>query len=368
MDEIRVTVVKFGDRNALQLQYVDPITGKKKTRSAKTNIRREAERAAAKWEAELRAGRGQRYGRIWWDDFRERYEKEQAVFLADNTQGISATAFNHVERILAPKRLADITPAALSTLQSRMKAAGMREATISGYLGHLSAALKWAESVGLLERVPRVKRLRWAKGRDSLARGRPLTDAEFQGMLAKVPEVRPSDGEHWRRYLTGLWLGGLRLGESLLLSWDDDAPIKVDLSGKRPRLRIWAEAEKGRRDRLLPMTPDFAQHILSTPAGQRVGLVFPLGGGGKQMTDKRVSRAISEIGRLAGVIVNAAQNKPASAHDLRRTFGTRWAMRTVPAVLQVLMRHRSIETTLRYYVGLDADELAEGLWEKWGNG
>ena len=30
----------------------------------------------------------------------------------------------------------------------------------------------------------------------------------------------------------------------------------VNLSGKRPRLRIYAEAEKGQRNRLLPMTPD----------------------------------------------------------------------------------------------------------------
>ena len=54
--------------------------------------------------------------------------------------------------------------------------------------------------------------------------------------------------------------------------------------------------------------------------------------------------------------------KYASAHDLRRSFGTRWAKRTMPAVLQKLMRHSSIETTLRYYVDLQADEIADELW------
>lgn len=33
----------------------------------------------------------------------------------------------------------------------------------------------------------------------------------------------------------------------------------------------------------------------------------------------------------------------------------------MPTVLQKLMRHDSIETTLRYYVDLDADEMAEEL-------
>ena len=35
----------------------------------------------------------------------------------------------------------------------------------------------------------------------------------------------------------------------------------------------------------------------------------------------------------------------------------------MPMVLQKLMRHDSIETTLRYYVDLDADEMAEELWK-----
>ena len=32
-------------------------------------------------------------------------------------------------------------------------------------------------------------------------------------------------------------------------------------------------------------------------------------------------------------------------------------------MLQKLMRHDAIETTLRYYVDLDADEMAEELWK-----
>jgi len=54
--------------------------------------------------------------------------------------------------------------------------------------------------------------------------------------------------------------------------------------------------------------------------------------------------------------------KYATAHDLRRSFGIRWAGKVKPATLQLLMRHHSIETTLRYYVGQNADATADAVW------
>jgi len=54
--------------------------------------------------------------------------------------------------------------------------------------------------------------------------------------------------------------------------------------------------------------------------------------------------------------------KYASAHDFRRAFGVWWAARLMPAQLMELMRHESIETTLRFYVGTDAQRTAEAAW------
>jgi hypothetical protein len=34
----------------------------------------------------------------------------------------------------------------------------------------------------------------------------------------------------------------------------------------------------------------------------------------------------------------------------------------MPAMLQRLMRHEDIQTTMKYYVDLDADEMADTLW------
>jgi integrase len=132
-------------------------------------------------------------------------------------------------------------------------------------------------------------------------------------------------------------------------------------------LRIPAECEKGHRDRLLPITPDFAEFLLKTREADRRGPVFrPLLLSGKRATATQAGRMVALAGELAGVVVNtdprSGKVKFASAHDLRRSFGNRWAKRVMPAVLQRLMRHESIATTMGYYVDLDADELAEDLY------
>ena len=87
------------------------------------------------------------------------------------------------------------------------------------------------------------------------------------------------------------------------------------------------------------------------------------------MTPKRVCRIVGNIGKKAGVVVATVEKRKrvdgklvtttakkfATAHDLRRSFGTRWAKRVMPAVLQRLMRHAEIATTMKYYVTMDAD-------------
>jgi hypothetical protein len=64
------------------------------------------------------------------------------------------------------------------------------------------------------------------------------------------------------------------LGEALNLYWDRPDRLCVDLSGKRPMLRVLAELEKGGRDRLLPMAPEFADFLEAIPGDERHGRVF----------------------------------------------------------------------------------------------
>ena len=88
----------------------------------------------------------------------------------------------------------------------------------------------------------------------------------------------------------------------------------------------------------MPMAPEFTELLLTTPAADRAGRVFKLVdrfGKPRQFKDDWVSRVVSAIGEKAGVKVNTDQRgriKYASAHDLRRSFGERWAPRVMPHV------------------------------------
>jgi integrase len=388
-EEIKVTVVEFGDRAHYQMQFRDPFTGKKKTRSTGVErggakARKEAEKAAGKWEAELREGRFQNTSKMTWQAFRDRYEKDVLTSLAEGTDAKVQGVFNSLESILAPARLRDLTAERLSHYQSKLRENGLAESTIAGMLAHLRAALNWAAKMGMLPKAPAIERPKRAKS-SKIMKGRPITLEEFERMLAKVADVVTAelaeDAEPvaaaereeaiaaWKFYLRGLWASGLRLGESMDLDWERPDRLRVDMDGKRPMLHIPAELEKGNADRLLPMAPEFAELLQSVPVEERTGPVFKLvTRRGKRPTEWSVSKALSAIGEKAGVKVDQREKggkaavKFASAHDLRRSFGARWATRVMPQVLMELMRHESIETTLRFYVGKNAETTADVLW------
>jgi len=305
---------------------------------------------------------------IAWTKFREQYKTEVLAGLATTTLLKVETIFNKVESVLAPVKLSDLTAVRLSYFQSKLRADKLAEATIKGYLAHLAAALAWGERVGLLVRVPAIDMPKRAKAQ-KLMKGRPITGEEFDRMIVAVPRVvGEAVSQSWIDYLRGLWWSGLRLQESLELWWDRDDRLRVDLSGKFPMLRIPAAMEKGNQERLLPIAPEFAEVLLKTPFPARHGRVFrpeAQSVRGERLCHYRVSEIIAQIGKAAGVKVNtdqAGKVKFASAHDLRRSFGERWASRIMPQQLMELMRHESIETTMRFYVGRNAQKTAEALW------
>ena len=99
---------------------------------------------------------------------------------------------------------------------------------------------------------------------------------------------------------------------------------------------------------------------------------------GRAQHSVTISTIISQIGKAARVQVATRTTKDkktgepvqkvkfASSYDLRRSFGTRWAPRLKPLVLQMVMGHKSLTTTQQYYVSLDADEMARDIWRQYG--
>ena len=61
--------------------------------------------------------------------------------------------------------------------------------------------------------------------------------------------------------------------------------------------------------------------------------------------------------------VSTGNGKTATAHDFRRSFGLRYALKIMPQFLQQLMRHASIATTMTFYAHLNADAVIDALLE-----
>jgi integrase len=376
-DEIKVCVVDRG-RRYLYLRYICPDTGKPVEKSAKTSNPKEAERAAGKWQAELREGRYQRTNHMSWESFREFYSANALPGLAVRTGDSYESTLNVFETVYRPRKLGDVTTQRVTAFVTEMRVQGRSEATIARHLRHLKAVCRWANRQGMLTVVPTFSMPKRVKGA-KVMRGRPICEEEFERMLKAVPAVVDNvAAPSWTFYLKGLWASGLRLSESLGLSWDDSPDcITVDLSGRRPMFRIPAEAQKSNRDELLPMTPDFSELLQTVPATQRRGRVFKLlAADGSLFNVKRrtVGPVVSAIGEKAGVVVDErvkngeTLRKFASCHDLRRAFGQRWSRKLPrPQDLQKLMRHASLSTTFSFYVVSDAEMVADTIWSAAGD-
>lgn len=367
---IRVYIRRKGRAN-YYLYYRDPATGREISKSARTSDKGDAERAAQRWESELLETRG--VDGCGWDYFCERFEDEHLPDKPRRTQNSYVAALAHFQRIIKVGSVAEVTSDHVSRVRGALLNEGRPNATVANILTHCRAAFKWAERIGMLRKAPVFSMPKQVKRR--FMRGRPVTDAELQLMLdhahhwsdkdkSITKEVSLAVAPTWRRMMEMLRLSGLRLEEGSILSWDKP-PIRVFLDVEpHPFLLFFGEGQKSGEDEALPITPAFAAWLAQTPPEDRRGLVAPvLGERLEPVKWLEISRGISAIGKAAGVLVNEL-GKYASAHDLRRAFGTEWALKVRPITLQRMMRHKHISTTLKFYVGLDSADVGAELWKE----
>lgn len=359
-------------------RWLDPVTGKFKHETTGETDETKAVKYAAKLEERLNLGVHKPTKSISWQGFRERLTAEFTPSLAESSQKKYEYVLNGFEKVITLRSLSAINSQHLSRYQTRLRNLGRSEATIKGNLAYIMAALSWAKSQEMLKEVPPVNFPRRAK-KSKVMKGRPITGEEFDRMLDAVPgEAGEDEAESVKFLMRGLWWGGLRLGEALRLTWSYSGFCLVKQKTRKHEryfFRIEADSEKGNQDRFLPVAPEFENLLPADPPLS--GLVFqPRFKGMKVIPPpmESISKLIVRIGKEAGVITDTrmVKNKKgkleektvyASAHDLRRGFGTRWAPKVQPKILMELMRHDSIETTMKYYVVPDAQQTSDTLWK-----
>jgi len=384
---IPVWVCYRADRDVFTLRWNDPRTGKRCQKVSRAKNRKDAYKEAGALQEELAATGGQLRGESksnpTWDAFTVRYKASKLGSTSRTNRykwtGIVAVVDAELaERKLAPAMLSDITPELLESVQQRLLARGNKPATAVSAINTLMGGLNWAASIGLMQPVAAPKISGREETDEDDMRGRPITTEEFERILAQCKKLKriANWSGSWNLLLRGLWLGGLRLGEALNLHESrTDLHRPVNLQTKRPAIEFSGKLQKNRRNQTVAIAPEFAELLRSiTPVD---GFYFnPRGLRGRYQTTGSAGRVIGELGELAGVVVGTAERPGedgatetyklhATAHDLRRSFARRWASRVMPPILQHLMRHRSIETTMKFYVGRDADSAAIAIREGW---
>lgn len=340
---IRVHVRSRPDRYALQLVYTDPLTGKEKTRTAKTENRKEAERAAAAWEIELRQQSGQTA--IGWEVFRDRFEQEHLSTKSKATFQNFCFALNKFEKLIGrPRRIDAITASTLSTFAAKLRAENLAPDSIATNLRNLRVALGWAVKMDMLKMVPAV-----IMPQPGGSAGRPLTLLE---VIRYLTALRRVSGGHWpefRRLILSAWLGGFRLQDALTAHYSR-GPVLIEFENGLATIAL--NKQKNKKTEQIPAVPDFCRFLWQS---RRDGPLVDL-----KLSLKRIKKILSDAGQTAAIKVS--RRKHATAHDFRRTFGTRWALRVHPLVLQSLMRHASLETTMKYYVSLATSDVVRQIY------
>jgi integrase len=329
----------MGDRPHLMLQWHDPETGQRKSKSAQTCNPLEAEERRADLEYELNHGLHEERSRMPWSAFRELFEREHLSGRRPATREKYEDVLNLFEELARPARLSSVNERLLSAYVAALRErpgrggkGGLSPYTIRGHLMHLRAVLGWAAGQKLIAAVPRFPAHRVPRKRPQ-----PVPAESFERLLARAPDDR------WRAFLSAGWLAGLRLSEALTLEWEatDDAPY-LDLA--RDRIILPAKVAKADEDQWVPLDPDLRNLIEALPRDHR--RVFPLRArDGHLLGRSSVSEYVLRFARRAGVRL--------SMHQLRKGFGCRYAGRVPAQVLQRLMRHSDIKITMGFYANVD---------------
>jgi integrase len=321
-DRIIVWKIKLYDRPNYRLEWIDPATEKRLTRSTKTSDEGAAEHARRDHEAALNEGRFQRESRMPWKSFRAAYEREKLAELRAGTQERARAVFNSFEKLAAPRTLGKITSRTMSHYATALREKGFRAPTVHGHLSYLRAALRWgvgqkfmAEApTFVMPELPRKKFIR------------KIVAEQFERLYDKAEGL-------WKPFVATAWYTGMRRNELLDLTWDSRAKPWVDFTAKR--IYLPAAYTKSDEDQIIPLHPSLAEILEALP--NKAGHIFHIAS-----TPQETSRKFGRLARSCGLSI--------TLHDIRRSFGSRYAAVVPAPVLQRLMRHSSIETTLKFYV------------------
>jgi integrase len=225
-----------------------------------------------------------------------------------------------------------------------MREAGLAPSTIKHRLALLRHALRWAAGQKLVGEVPKFPEVRVPRKKPQ-----PVPLESFERLLEKAPDL------NLRAFLLTGWLAGLRLAEAVALEWEptEEAPY---LDPARDRIVLPAELVKGVEDQWVPLDPDLWDVLSRLPRHGKKVFRFVDERDGHPICTTAVGTVVRRLAKRAGVKL--------TMRTLRRGFGCHYAGKVPAQVLQKLMRHANISTTMTYYANVDDAAMAAVLGKR----
>jgi integrase len=239
----------------------------------------------------------------------------------------------HIVPALGHLRLDTVSAAEVERYKSLKLSEKLSAKTVNNHLAVLGKLLSLAVELGVVERTPRLRKLRADR----------KTPAFLD--LEEADRLLRATAPGWRCLLTIALRTGLRMGELLGLRWED-----VDLQARRLHVRRtrWKGQEgspKGNRERVVPLSGEAAEALKAHRDGRLVALrpyVFDHEDG-VPFTHSELKHVVPDACRRAGLA------KRLTMHGLRHTFASHLVMRGVSLVtVKELLGHADLSMVLRY--------------------
>jgi integrase len=328
-----VWLQQFRNPSVLKMQWLDPETHRRKTKSTGTNDPDEAERARRDLEYELKHNLYKESSRMTWQRFRDLFETEHLAGAKENTLKSYATTFDAFEKAVNPGSLKSISARSMSIFAASQRNDGRKPSTIKARLRFMRSALRWAMNQKMLAEVPPCPVIKVPKKTPQ-----PVPTESFERLYAKAPD------DMMRAFLGCGWYAGLRISEALGLEWEttDKAPF---VSFARNRIILPAGCVKGGEDQWVPLDP-ILRGLLERLPRTRAKVFRFVTPHGAELLRQSMGTRIKKLAKAAGVRLGM--------HSLRKGFGCRYAGKVSAHVLQKLMRHSDISMTMAFYVNVDA--------------
>ena len=180
---------------------------------------------------------------------------------------------------------------------------------------------------------------------------------------------RATDRLWWQSLLALAYTSGSRRGELLNLTWLD-----IDFEGHQVKIvpkqasdSLLAWEPKDHESRTIPIPPETAQLLanLQAEAHEQNPYVFISDDRWQHILQRRSNGTwhpdddiVNNLIRDLQHLCRRANVPPFTFHDLRRSCITNWARRLPIQTVQHLAGHSNMETTRKYYLSVQQDDLA----------